>query len=100
MSSCVGELDVILQSMLGLKAPGVTSSKIASITALCNANIQVCQETMQTTSLTCITPADLTRPRIVRNRPHPTHLHTFQEGSCHTQARRSLRRRLCDASMG
>ncbi|KAK4691204.1 protein NRD1, partial [Lecanoromycetidae sp. Uapishka_2] len=40
MSSCVVELDAILQSMLSLKAPGVTSGKIASITALCNANIQ------------------------------------------------------------
>lgn len=42
MSSCVADLDGILQSMLLLKAPGVTGSKIASITALCNENIQVC----------------------------------------------------------
>ena len=41
MSSCVAELDGILQSMLALKAPGVTAGKINSITALCNANIQV-----------------------------------------------------------
>lgn len=41
MSSCVADLDGILQSMLLLKAPGVTGSKIASITALCNENIQV-----------------------------------------------------------
>lgn len=41
MSSCVEELEVILQSMLALKAPGVTGSKINSITSLCNANIQV-----------------------------------------------------------
>ncbi|KAL6720234.1 hypothetical protein ACLMJK_002155 [Lecanora helva] len=40
MSTCVGELDGILQSMLALKAPGVTAGKINSITALCNANIQ------------------------------------------------------------
>ena len=42
MSSCVADLDGILQSMLLLKAPGVTGSKISSITALCNENIQVC----------------------------------------------------------
>lgn len=41
MSSCVAELDSILQSMLTLKAPGVTGGKVNSITALCNANIQV-----------------------------------------------------------
>ncbi|MCJ1268353.1 hypothetical protein MMC22_008241 [Lobaria immixta] len=40
MSSCVADLDGILQSMLLLKAPGVTGSKIGSITTLCNANIQ------------------------------------------------------------
>ncbi|KAL8892171.1 MAG: hypothetical protein Q9205_005130 [Flavoplaca limonia] len=40
MSSCVAELDAILQSMLTMKAPGVSASKINSITQLCNANIQ------------------------------------------------------------
>ncbi|MCJ1374532.1 hypothetical protein MMC20_005764 [Loxospora ochrophaea] len=40
MSSCVAELDAILQSMLALKAPGVSQSKITSITTLCNANVQ------------------------------------------------------------
>ncbi|KAI4284328.1 MAG: hypothetical protein L6R38_001483 [Xanthoria sp. 2 TBL-2021] len=40
MSSCVAELDAILQSMLTMKAPGVSGSKINSITQLCNANIQ------------------------------------------------------------
>lgn len=39
--SCVAELDTILQSMLALRPPGVTGGKIQSITALCNANIQV-----------------------------------------------------------
>ncbi len=41
MSSPVAEVGEILQSMLGLKPPGVTGGKISSITALCNANIQV-----------------------------------------------------------
>ncbi len=43
MSSAVAELDTILQSMLNLKPPGVSGSKITSITSLCTANIQVCQ---------------------------------------------------------
>ncbi|MCJ1474992.1 hypothetical protein MMC13_003652 [Lambiella insularis] len=40
MSSCVAELEGVLQSMLDLKAPGVNGTKIASITQLCNANVQ------------------------------------------------------------
>ena len=51
--SCVAELDTILQSMLGLKPPGVTGGKIQSITSLCNANIQVrsllCRHSLTTT---------------------------------------------------
>lgn len=43
MSSAVAELDGYLQSMLGLKPPGVSGSKITSITSLCTANIQVSQ---------------------------------------------------------
>ncbi|KAG8526240.1 uncharacterized protein KY384_000233 [Bacidia gigantensis] len=34
------ELDEILESMLSLKPPGVTQSKITNLTSLCNANIQ------------------------------------------------------------
>jgi len=41
MSSAVAELDSYLQSMLLLKPPGVSGSKITSITSLCTANIQV-----------------------------------------------------------
>jgi hypothetical protein len=41
MSSAVAELDGYLQSMQSLKPPGVSGSKIGSITQLCVANIQV-----------------------------------------------------------
>jgi protein NRD1 len=41
MSSAVAELDNYLQSMLALKTPGVSGSKINSITSLCTANVQV-----------------------------------------------------------
>ncbi|KAJ6164351.1 hypothetical protein N7470_003023 [Penicillium chermesinum] len=40
MSSAVAELENYLQSMLALKPPGVSGSKIGSITALCTANVQ------------------------------------------------------------
>ncbi|KAG9769610.1 Rpb7-binding protein seb1 [Exophiala dermatitidis] len=40
MSSAVAELDAILQSMLNLKPPGVSGSKITAITSLCTANVQ------------------------------------------------------------
>lgn len=41
MSSAVAELEAALQGMLALKPPGVSGSKISSITALCTANVQV-----------------------------------------------------------
>ncbi|EEP79245.1 conserved hypothetical protein [Uncinocarpus reesii 1704] len=40
MSSAVAELDGYLQSMLALKPPGVSRSKIDGITSLCTANVQ------------------------------------------------------------
>ncbi|KAJ5698274.1 hypothetical protein N7462_000279 [Penicillium macrosclerotiorum] len=40
MSSDVAELEDLLQSMLKLKPPGVSGSKIQGITTLCNANVQ------------------------------------------------------------
>ncbi|RDW83193.1 hypothetical protein BP5796_04684 [Coleophoma crateriformis] len=40
MSSAVAELETGLQAMLSLKPPGVTGSRIQSITALCKANVQ------------------------------------------------------------
>ncbi|KAJ5900413.1 uncharacterized protein N7473_004483 [Penicillium subrubescens] len=40
MSSAVAELDSYLRSMLALKPPGITGSKVHSITRLCTANVQ------------------------------------------------------------
>ncbi|KAK1754580.1 Rpb7-binding protein seb1 [Echria macrotheca] len=40
MSSPVAELDAGLQAMVSLKAPGVSGSRINSLTALCVANVQ------------------------------------------------------------
>ena len=41
MASVVEVLDSALQAMQALKPPGVSGSKIASITALCENNVQV-----------------------------------------------------------
>lgn len=41
MSSAATELESYLQSMLALKPPGVTTSKVYDITRICTANIQV-----------------------------------------------------------
>jgi len=41
MSSAVMELEAGLNGMLGLKPPGVSGSRIKSITELCVANVQV-----------------------------------------------------------
>lgn len=40
-SNVVAELDTALQAMQDLKAPGVSGSRIQSITTLCTNNIQV-----------------------------------------------------------
>lgn len=40
MSSAVAELEASLQAMLSLKPPGVSGTRINSITALCTANVQ------------------------------------------------------------
>lgn len=47
MASAVAELDAGLQGMLALKPPGVSGSRIANITALCVANVQVSGIIMQ-----------------------------------------------------
>ena len=39
--SVVAELDASLQALLDLKPPGVTKSRIASITTLCVENVKV-----------------------------------------------------------
>jgi protein NRD1 len=41
MATAVTDLEAGLQAMLNLKPPGVSGSRITSLTALCVANIQV-----------------------------------------------------------
>ncbi|POS83209.1 hypothetical protein EPUL_004778 [Erysiphe pulchra] len=40
MSTAVVELDAALHAMLGLKPPGVSGTRISSLTSLCNENVQ------------------------------------------------------------
>lgn len=42
MASAVADLEAGLQAMLNLKPPGVSGSRITSLTSLCVANIQAC----------------------------------------------------------
>lgn len=74
MSSAVADLETQLQAMLALRPPGVSGSKIANITALCTANVQVSP------------PSPVARiPRLlltqacplVRVSPHPEAVHAF-----------------------
>jgi protein NRD1 len=41
MSAAVAELEAGLHAMLILKPPGVSGTRISSLTALCTANVQV-----------------------------------------------------------
>lgn len=41
MSSAVADLETSLQAMLALKPPGVSGSRISTVTSLCMANVQV-----------------------------------------------------------
>ena len=41
MESAVAEIEAMLQTMVSMKPPGVSGSKITIICQLCNANIQV-----------------------------------------------------------
>ena len=53
MASAVADLDAGLQAMLNLKPPGVSGSRITSLTTLCVANIQVRRPTITACWLAC-----------------------------------------------
>lgn len=97
MASAVTDLEAGLQAMLNLKPPGVSGSRITSLTSLCVSNIQV---------------SDAIRPRRsdvspCTNRPHflvgicshSKDIHPLQKDSGNPQTWRSLRRRLCNPEM-
>lgn len=84
MSSPVAELEAGLNAMQSLKPPGVSGSRIQSLTTLCVENVQV--RLRKTLSFIVrggiAVPSMLTRisPVAVRIRTHPEDLHPLQEG--------------------
>lgn len=52
MASAVADLETGLQAMLALKPPGVSGSRIGSLTALCNEHVQVSLHYCQQPSVT------------------------------------------------
>lgn len=99
MSSVVAELEAGLQGMLALKPPGVSGSRIANITTLCVANVQVRSDntTLENDDLEIFEALKLTVVSVaVRVGPHPETFYTLQENTRNTQIRSTLRRRLCN----
>lgn len=97
MASAVADLEAGLQAMLNLKPPGVSGSRIISLTQLCVSNIQVC----------LLIDTERPRHRIVADPScplvgigsHPEDIHALQEGSRNAQVGCSLRCRLGDAQV-
>lgn len=94
MASPVTDIEAGLQAMLNLKPPGVSGSRITSLTQLCLTNIEVSNKR---TTRPLLNSTD--HLNLVRVRPHPENLHPLQEGTRHPQARSYLRRRLCNPQM-
>jgi hypothetical protein len=114
MASAVADLEAGLQAMLNLKPPGVSGSRITSLTSLCVANIQVgslhhlsITQRMHQDAYTRMRArlrkyrpvADSTFFSLVRIGSHPEDLHPLQKGSWDAQAGRPLRRRLCNTEV-
>lgn len=81
--SAVSELESNLQAMLGLKAPGVSTSKVAAITSLCVSNVQVGLETFSPSLTWSVRAANALACRgpTVRICAHPEDLHSLQKGA-------------------
>jgi protein NRD1 len=62
MASAVTDLEAGLQAMLNLKPPGVSGSRITSLTALCVSNIQACPLLLLHLLALTIVPHDIRRP--------------------------------------
>jgi hypothetical protein len=96
MSSAVADLEAGLQAMLALKPPGVSGSQIKNLTALCQANVQVREDSLHIILLLSANHSTV----IVGVCPHSEAIHPLQESSWNSQAWRPLRRRLCNTQVG
>ena len=82
--SAMEELETLLQSLQALKPPGVTKTKIESITTLCIQNIQVYSAVplfSQVPNFCRVLTSTLALGRVDNN---PENIHTVQEESDHT----------------
>jgi protein NRD1 len=62
MASAVTDLEAGLQAMLNLKPPGVSGSRITSLTSLCVSNIQACPLLLPRLLALTIVPHHICRP--------------------------------------
>jgi len=78
------ELETQLQSLQALKPPGVTKTKIESITTLCIQNIQVCLAIPLFSQVPNVCRVLTSTLALVRVDNNPENIHTVQEESGHT----------------
>ena len=82
--SAMEELETLLQSLQALKPPGVTKTKIESITTLCIQNIQVCSAVPLFSQVPYVCRMLTSTLAIGRVNNNPENIHTVQEESGHT----------------
>ena len=100
--SAVAELEDSLRAMLGLKPPGVSGTKINSITALCIANVQVrafLKAMMPPVAVRETYLTNISMSRVVRITSYPEAVYSFQKGTRLAQTWSTLRRRQCNSQM-
>ena len=82
--SAMEELETLLQSLQALKPPGVTKTKIESITTLCIQNIQVCSAVPLFFQVPYVYRMLTSILAIGRVNNNSENIHTVQEESGHT----------------
>jgi hypothetical protein len=82
--SAMEELETLLQSLQALKPPGVTKTKIESITTLCIQNIQVCSAVPLFFQVPYVCRMLTSILAIGRVNNNSENIHTVQEESGHT----------------
>lgn len=100
MASAVAELEAGLNAMQNLKPPGVSGSRITTLTALCVNNVQVRQHAVSCAHNAAFLHADKKPHVVVRVRTHSENLHSFQKGPSNPQTGSALCRRFRNSQMG
>lgn len=98
--AAVAELEKGLGDMQNLKPPGVSGSKINSLTMLCLNNVQVrSAPCLGSTVCTMEAPELTTHPLTVRITAGSEVIYPLQEDTKHSQAGRPIRRRFRNPQM-